>query len=365
MIDNSATPALSGRSERSPLMTRSILMLMLAALAAFATSCSRAVSEERPAAAPVPVHVATVAHEAVALPVTATGTLAPKDAADLSFKVGGVVARVLVAEGDRVRAGQVLAALEQGDVEPAVARARAAAEKAERDHQRLVRLHAEGVVSLAQLEDAATALESARAEYERARFDRRHATILAPSAGVVLRRFVEPGEVVSAGRPVIGFGGNARGQVVQVGLADRDFVRIAKGDLATVRFDAYPERAFAGVVTERAAAADAATGTYRVEIAVRDAAALASGLVGRIEIRPRATGTVALVPVASVLEADGERATVYVLSADGRRAERRAVRLAFLVGERAAVASGLEGAERVITEGAPRLADGQGVEVLR
>lgn len=346
-------------------MTRLTWLPLVAALAAVASGCSNAVSEERPAAAPVPVHVAAITHEAVALPVTATGTLAPKDAADLSFKVAGVVARVLVDEGDRVRAGQVLAALEMGDVEPAVARARAAAEKAERDHNRLVRLHAEDVVSLAQLQDAETALEAARAEYERARFDRRHATILAPGDGVVLRRFVEPGEVVSAGRPVIGFGGNARGQVVQVGLADRDFVRIQKGDPATVRFDAYPGRAFAGVVRERAAAADPATGTYRVEIAVRDAASLASGLVGRIEIQPRATGSVALVPVASVLEADGEGATVYVLSADGRRAERRPVRLAFLAGERAAVASGLEGVDRVITEGAARLADGQGVEVLR
>ena len=329
------------------------------------TGCSNAVSEERRADAPVAVHVAQVAHEAVALPVSATGTLAPKDAADLSFKLGGVVARVLVHEGDRVRAGQLLAALELGDIDPAVARADAAAEKAERDHARLARLHADSVVTLAQLQDAETALRAARADLESARFNRRHATIVAASDGVVLRRFVEPGEVVNAGTPVLGFGSDARGKVLQVGLADRDFVRVRKGDAATVRFDAYPDRTFPGVVSQYAAAADAATGTYRVEVALRDAAALASGLIGRVEIQPQAAGAVALVPVESVLEADGDRATVYVLSADGRRAQRRPVRLAFLVGSRAAIASGLEGVDQVVTEGAASLADGQVVEVLR
>src|SRR5689334_9257310 len=296
-------------------------LLALSTLGLAAAGCTNAVSEERHADAPIAVHVAAVAHEAVALPVSATGTLVPKDAADLSFKLGGVVARVLVHEGDRVRAGQVLAALEMGDIEPAVARAEAAAEKAERDHGRLVRLLADSVVTIAQVQDAETALRAARADYESAQFNRRHATIVAPSDGVVLRRFVEPGEVVTAGTSVIGFGSDARGKVVQVGLADRDFVRVKKGDLATVTFDAYPDRTFTGVVSEYAAAADAATGTYRVEVALRDAAALASGLVGSVEIAPKADGAVALVPVESVLEADGDHATVYVLSADGRRAE--------------------------------------------
>ena len=72
-----------------------------------------------------------------------------------------------------------------------------------------------------------------------------------------------------------------------------------------------------------------------------------------------------LVPVESVLEADGAAGTVYTLSADGLRAERHTVRIAFLAGERMAVRFGLEGVRAVITDGAARLSAGDRVEVVR
>jgi multidrug efflux pump subunit AcrA (membrane-fusion protein) len=87
--------------------------------------------------------------------------------------------------------------------------------------------------------------------------------------------------------------------------------------------------------------------------------------VGTVEIRPRAGSVVTLVPVESVLEADGDAGAVYTLAADGLRAERHAVKIAFLAGERIAIRSGLEGVQTVITEGAARLGAGDRVEVAR
>ena len=116
-------------------------------------------------------------------------------------------------------------------------------------------------------------------------------------------------------------------------------------------------------MTEIAAAADPMTGTYRVDVAVPGAEGLASGLVGGVEIRPQAAQPVALVPVEAVLEADGSHATVFTLSADGRRAERRAVTIGFLAGDRVAVVRGLDGVRTVITDGAPYLDDRTAVRV--
>ena len=137
--------------------------------------------------------------ERISLPVTATGTLGPKEDVTLSFKLGGVISRVLVNEGETVRAGQLLAALDLGEVEPGVTRARTAAEKADRDYQRARTLYADSVATLEQLQDAQSARDAARAEYEAAAFNRSHAVIVAPAAGTILRRTAEPGEVVSAG----------------------------------------------------------------------------------------------------------------------------------------------------------------------
>jgi multidrug efflux system membrane fusion protein len=355
--------------------TLALILLLAASIAA--EGCGRSGAETHLADRAVPVRVAPAAVDRVAVPVAATGTLGPKEDVALSFKIGGVVARVLVDEGQRVRAGQILASLDFGEIDPGVTRARAGAEKAERDLARARRLYADSVATREQVENAETARDAAQAELDAAMFNRRHAAITAPADGVILRRLAEPGELVESGATILTLGSRARGQVVRTWLADRDVVRIRTGDRATVRFDAFPDHAFEGRVTEIAAAADPMTGTYRVEIALAagpggpggDAAvsptpALASGLVAAVEIRPAADQSVALVPAESVLEADGTNGVVYTLAADGRSAVRRHVTIAFLSGDRVAIASGLDGAKRIITEGAAYLDDGSAVEVL-
>lgn len=353
--------------------TLALIVLLTAALAA--EGCGRSGAETRLVDRAVPVRVAPVAVDRVAVPVTATGTLGPKEDVALSFKIGGVVARVLVDEGQRVRAGQLLASLDFGEIDPGVTRTRAGAEKAERDLARARRLYADSVATREQVENAETARDAAQAELDAATFNRRHAAITAPADGVILRRLAEPGELVESGATVLTLGSRARGQVVRTWLADRDVVRIRTGDRATVRFDAFPDRAFEGRVTEIAAAADPMTGTYRVEIALAagpgagaaaasPTPALASGLVAAVEIRPAADQSVALVPAESVLEADGTNGVVYTLAADNRSAVRRHVTIAFLSGDRVAIASGLDGVKRIVTEGAAYLDDGSAVEVL-
>jgi RND family efflux transporter MFP subunit len=339
-------------------MNRLLVLPLLVALGA----CAPGGADVRPADDPVAVRVAPVTFERMAPPVTATGTLGAKEEVTLGFKIGGVVARVLVDEGRAVRAGETLAALDLGEIDPGVARVRSAAEKAERDLARARRLHADSVATLEQVENAATARDVAQAELQSVSFNRRHAVIVAPAAGVILRRHAEPGELVQAGTAILTLGSNARGQVVRAGLPDRDVVRVRRGDRAMARFDALPGRTFAGTVSEVAAAADPATGTYRVEVSLPEARGLASGLVGTVEIRPAGDRAVALVPVEALIEADGSHASVFTPGAGGR-AERRAVTVAFLAGDQVAIAAGLDGVRQVITDGAARVREGRAVEV--
>ncbi len=344
-------------------LTRLSALALAASLAPALAACDRSGADPAPARAAVPVRVATVVTERVAPPIQATGLLASKEEIALAFKIGGVVSRVLVDEGRTVAAGDTLAVLDLREIDAGVAQARSAAEKAERDLARAQRLHSDSVATLEQLQNAETGATVARAELSTAAFNRRYAVIIAPSAGTILRRSVEPGELVGPGVPVIVLGSRSRGVVVRAGLADRDVVLLKRGDAAEVRFDAFPGQVFRGAVTEIAAAADAATGTYRVEVALPGAAALPTGLVGAVAFHPGATGSVALVPIESLLEADAGRATVYALSADGRRAVRRDVTVAFLAGDRAAVTAGLDGVRMVVTEGATYLDDGTAVRV--
>lgn len=347
-------------------MTNRLALLLIAALPLAGAACSGSNAQTAPAAEPavVPVRIAPVMEEVVAPPVVATGVLAPKEEITLSFKVGGVIGRLPVDEGEAVRAGDTLAALDLREIDANVTRAQSAVEKAARDSARAHRLFADSVATLAQVQDASTGLQVARADLETARFNRQYAVIVAPANGVILRRLAEPNELTGPGTPVLVLGSRARGSVVRVGLADRDAVRVHRGDRATVAFDAFPARPFSGAVAEIGAAADPATGTYAVEIAVPGAAQLPAGLVGHVEIQPGARSRTTLVPVEALLEVDGARATVFTLAADERTAERRQVVIAFLLGDRVAVATGLERARAVVTDGAAYLEHGDAVRIV-
>ena len=312
---------------------------------------------------PLTVRVVPVTDTVLSRPIVATGTIAPKDEIALSFKVGGVIAHIAVDPGDVVRAGQVLAALELREIDAGLTKARSAAAKAERDLARAGRLYTDSVVTLAQYQDAQTAHDVARADLEAAAFNRRYAVIVAPSSGTVLRRSAEPGENVSSGTTVLVLGSQARGNIMDVGLADRDVVAVQKGDQAIVRLDAAPGKMFQGTVTQIAGAADPATGAYGVEITLREASGLSAGLMGQAEIHPHAGARVTLVPIEAVLEADDHEGTVFTLSRDGSRAERRRITVAFIDDSRVAVTSGLAEATTVVTDGAAYLDDGMAVKV--
>jgi RND family efflux transporter MFP subunit len=156
---------------------------------------------------------------------------------------------------------------------------------------------------------------------------------------------------------------------VRTGLADRDAVRIDVGSAATVVFDAFPGREFAGTVTRVGASADRMTGTFEVEVEVRpDGARFARGLVGKVSLELAAAdataGTAAVVPVTALVEANGPQATVYVLDAKRNVARRKQVTLGPMLGEQVVVTAGLAVGEQVITDGAAWLTDGRAVRVV-
>jgi RND family efflux transporter MFP subunit len=322
--------------------------------------------------------------------ITATGSLGAKDEVMLSFKIGGIVARVLVDDGATVRRGQVLAVLDQREIEAVVARATAVADKARRDAARAERLFRDSVVTLAQMQDAQTGRTTAEADLRTARVNHEFATIVAPADGVVLMRAANPGQLVGPGAPVIQFASRARGSVLRAGIPDRDVVNVRLGAAAQVSFDAVPGKVFQGRVSQVGASADPRTGLYTVEVALEGVAGLPSGLVGKITIgcaatndkkgadtgkRPGATRCggadaatsgrkdgISAIPAEALVEGDGDRGVVYTIDASGKRARRLAVTLVGLDGDNVLV-RGLDGVTRVVSAGATWLTDSAKVEI--
>jgi RND family efflux transporter MFP subunit len=334
----------------------------LAASLALAGCGNGAETESADAAAPVRVAVVTEAPATESL--RAIGVLAPADEVRLAFTTGGVIRTIAVEQGAAVKEGQLLATLADDEVAAAVSQARALAEQATRDLERGKALLADEVATREQVEGLATANQVAQAQLRTALFNARHARIEAPADGVVLRKLAEPDEQVAAGQPVLVVGNTSGGWIVRAALSDRDIVRVRAGDAAEVTLDAYPQRRFAARVIEVAAAADPQTGTYEMKVSVDPAdARFIQGLVAKVVIADPDAESVAVVPVTSLLEADGSLATVFVV-AKGGIARKVSVRTGRLLGERVEIVTGLAPGDRVVTEGAAWLDDNEPVRVL-
>ena len=350
---------------RSPWRGFSASALGLLLILSLAGCTDNAVNNSESAAG-TPVRTATVRSGPGAAPIHSRGKIAAAEELQLSFKTGGIIARVHIREGERVQAGQLLAELALDEIAAQAAQAAALAEKAERDLVRAESLHAAEVISLEALENARTQAEIARNSQRAARFNLQYSRIVAPRDGVVLRRFVEERELIAPGQPVLTLGADDEGYVVRAALSDRELVQVSIGDSARVRLDAYPDREWIGVIHEIAGAADPISGLFPLEVSLQneEGVTLSSGLVAKLTIQPASASarTRVYVPVSAVVEGDGRTANVFLIESGVAR--KRAVTVDFIVNEEVAVMDGLTSKDVVITEGALYLQDGDRVRVL-
>jgi multidrug efflux system membrane fusion protein len=342
---------------------RTAVSFGLIAACLLAGGCADTEQDAAPAGTPVRIAEAT---SGPAFPsIRTNGIVANADEFRLSFKVGGVVQSIAVNAGDRVRRGQKLAEIEQTEIAAEVEQARQAHEKAKRDLERGERLYRDSVITLEQLEDLRTQTAVAAAALRAAEFNRSYASIVAPHDGIVLRRLAEERELVAAGAPILVLGAQAKGFVVRASLSDRDIVQVSTGDAVQVRLDALPDDVVPATITEVASAADPATGLFTIEATLDEVELpLKSGLVAKLTITPAAANASSKVyiPIAAIVEGQGRSASVFVPN-DGR-VQRREVQVAFIEGERVALASGLDAGERIVTDGALYLEEGEAISIV-
>ena len=325
-----------------------------------AAACSPA-TPDKPRAEPPPiVRIARVGSVTGAASVSGVGTVALRRESSLAFTSAGRIARMDVDEGDTVRTGQQLAALDTTTVAADLASAHAERARAAAELRRSETLMAQGWITRPRLESARAALLVADARVSAAGFQRGAAVIAAPGPGVVLARLAEPGQVVAAGTPVVMLGEATSGFILRVPLSDRDAARLARGAPAQVTLAALGDETLIGSVVEIAGRADRATGTFAVEIALPPDPRLRSGQIGDTTITARGGVSSLNVPTAALFAARAGEAFVFVIDPASRRARLRRVTLAE-VGESVRVTAGLRPGDWVATSRVDRLKDGMRV----
>jgi RND family efflux transporter MFP subunit len=314
----------------------------------------------------IPVKVLRPERSSDQIIIKASGRLTTDDEAVLSFKTAGIVNAVLVKEGDQVKRGQVLATLNLTETNALVAQARHNYEKAQRDFQRVTNLYKDSVATLEQLQNAGTGLAVATEQLEVADYNRSFSQIYAPANGYVLQKFVNPGQVVGTGDPVLMTNGAIGSKwILKIGVSDRQWASIDVNGKAGVRIDAFPSREFKAVVIRKSGASDPQTGAFTIDLLVRHPdAKFANGMFGSADVtsaRPQASWSI---PYEAVLDANANEGFVFVTN-DFKTAIRQPVVIESFDGTAIRISKGLEDAGALIVSGSAYLSDSSSITVVK
>ncbi len=311
-----------------------------------------------------PIKISQVMLVPLARPVVTSGVVSSESQVKLSFKIAGILAHLNVQEGVNVRKGDILASLKLDEIKGQVEQARSGYEKADRDHKRIRNLYQEGATTLAQFQDAETGLAVAKSQLQIAEFNLEHAVIKAPADGYILKQYAEENELVGSGQPVYLFGMTPKEWVIHVGIIDRQVAEIKIGDSADVVFDAIPGKTYSAIVREIAGAPEPGIGTYDVQLSLGEKTnTIRNGFIADVTIYPSQKSQYWLVPVESVVDADGPDGFVFSVTSDSL-AKKLPVTLEFIHGKQIAVSTGLDKVDQVVTDGASYLKDGTPVQII-
>lgn len=347
----------AGRSGARP-------VLAVALAVALAAGCSNGKAKEKDDGAAdttVPVEVQPLRRGAMVAIYSGTASIEAHEEAEVVAKVGGEVRQIFVEEGDNVAAGQVLARLDGDRLRLEVAQIEANLRKLERDYNRQLELSQKGLVAKGTAENAKFDLDALRASYDSARLELSYTEVRAPIAGVVSARHIKVGNTIKPNDPTFRVT-NLDPLVAYVHVPEKEFRRLAPGQVADVVVDALGGEHFEGRISRISPTVDPQKGTFRARVEVPDATRrLKPGMFARVNIVYERREDALQLPRNSILDADGEQSVFVVVNG---KAEQRRIATGLANNGWVEVLDGLQGDERVVVVGQGGLKTGTAVKVV-
>jgi HlyD family secretion protein len=347
-----------------------------------------------------PSKLAAVEKGNLARSVVATGKIQPLTKVEIKSKASGIVKRLYVDYGDRVKEGQMLAELDREQLEAAVREARANLLAAQASYERnrieaegpdlpflkssldrSRKLYADGLIAPSLLEDADKAyqmginkqtaaksqaavaraeVEKARASLERYETDLKYATITSPMDGLVLSRDVEVGDAVSS---ILVLGSQATlvmrlgdvSEVYVLGKVDEaDIGKVFLGQRARIVVESFKDKSFDGKVTKISPLGvekDNVT-TFEVRVSIQNPGGeLKANMTANAEVILEEKKNVLMVPESAVVYDKDRKPSLEVPDPKAEGGKRKvAVKLGISNGVKTEVAEGLKEGDKVVLQ---------------
>lgn len=289
----------------------------------------------------------------------APGTVRPVETALLSSKISGTITEINADPGRVVKAGDLLARIDDREIRARLDNARAALEQAQRDFVRFQKLHTDRVITTQEFEAAQTRLRSMQAAESEARTLLGYCNIVAPFDGVVTRRLVQRGNLAVPGLALIEVENPGKFRL-EAQVPESLVPTLKIGDSLPIVVDA-AGASIVGKIAEIAPASDPASRTTLVKLDLPEHTSLRSGQFGRVRVPTAATPSLRI-PQALVFSR-GQLDFVFVN--DQGEARLRIVRTGRQAEGAVEILSGLDAGDEVLILPAQGIVDGAKLRILK
>jgi RND family efflux transporter MFP subunit len=329
------------------------LLTIVAAVAL--TACHSKKENESESLLPVAVRTIVVENKARPSSEEVVGTVRAKLRAAIEPKVSARIETLLVAPGQMLKTGDLIAQLDPREIQAKLDQALALREQATRDLARSRELLDKKITTQADFDAVQARARVADGAAREMETMRGYTKVVAPFDGIVTRKLADVGDLAAPGKPIIEMEDpRALRFEADVPEALIGHIKIGVKLLVQVAEGAPPVE---GTVAEVAPVADAASRTFLVKLDLPAAEGTRSGQFGRVWVQTGESKSIR-VPTSAIVER-GQMECVFVIA--NQHAQLRIVRTGKPAGGEAEILSGLSSGERVVNEGVESLRDGQPV----
>ena len=339
---------------------------MVISVAILSASCSSETQSkdaegDADSTAAIPVETAMAMRGPISAYYSTTATLEAEEEAMVVAKVQGIVKDLNVEEGNYVKAGQVMADLEDEQLAIEASRSKATMDRLYNEFQRNKELYNRKLISAEQFENSKFEYESQKAAYDLAQLKVDYSKIKAPISGVVSQRLIKVGNMVNANQEVFKIT-DFDPLLAVLHVPEHEMDKIKTKQEAAIQVDAIRGKTFSGQILRISPVVNPESGTFKVTVAVSDASRqLKPGMFGRVRIVYDTRENALMIPKEALMTEDGAN-SVYVLNK--KLVFRRPVQTGYVNGANIEVLEGLADGDSVVTIGHSSLQDSALVQIV-
>jgi membrane fusion protein (multidrug efflux system) len=309
------------------------------------------------------VRIEKPTYEVVKHQLQYNGDVLPIQQANIFSKVSGNLEKIYADIGSSVRTNQLIASIDSTELYQQYQQTYATYKNAYLVYERTNKLLEKNLASEQDINNAETAMKVAKANYDAAATRLSYARIVAPFSGMVTKRFLDAGTLVTANNSTLYTIMDLDRVKIIVNVPEKDIQYVYKIRNAKVTLDALPGKEFDGRVTRYSDAVDLNTRTMDVQVEVSNPAHLIKpGMFATVMLTVSEDMKALTVPTNSLLRDDSG---YYIFVLDSIRAKRLNVRIGAEQADRTQIISGLTENDDIITVGQQFVKDGGFVRVQR